>query len=137
MSKLTGGKNEKSRWGFLNWKTLSINGFAIQILLPQSKEERIKVISRLSSTCVTHKLQEHLSFSLHFLNFFNTLSKQPPIGVLMKRCSGNMHQICRSAPMPKLHFAYWNCTAKQLCWNCTFPWVFFCKFAAYFQNTFS
>ena len=26
--------------------------------------------------------------------------------------------------------------AKQLYWNCTSAWVFFCKFAAYFQNTF-
>ena len=25
----------------------------------------------------------------------------------------------------------------QLCWNHTFAWVFSCKFAAYFQNTFS
>ena len=28
-------------------------------------------------------------------------------------------------------------SAKQLYWNCTLVWVFSCKFAAYFQNTFS
>ena len=48
---------------------MSINGVPIQILLPKSKEERTEVISRLLSTFVTHKLQEHLNFSLHFLNF--------------------------------------------------------------------
>ena len=49
MSKYTGGKNEKSRRGFLVWKTMSINGFPIQILLPKSKEKRTEVISRLLS----------------------------------------------------------------------------------------
>ena len=55
--------------GALKWKTISINGFPIPILQPKSKEERTEVISRLLSTFVTHKLQEHLNFSLHFLNF--------------------------------------------------------------------
>ena len=36
--------------------------------------------------------------------------------------------------MPKCDF---NKVAKQLYWNCTSALVFFCKFAAYFQNTFS
>ena len=53
---------------------MSINGFPIQILLPKSKAEWTEVISGLLSTFVTHKLQEHLNFSLHFLNFFNTFS---------------------------------------------------------------
>ena len=48
---------------------MSINGFRIQILLPKSKEEWTEVISRLLSTFVTHKLQEHLNFSIHFLSF--------------------------------------------------------------------
>ena len=30
----------------------------------------------------------------------------------------------------------WSNIAKQLYWNCTSVWVFSCKFAAYFQNTF-
>ena len=52
---------------------LSINDFPIQVLLPKFKEERTEEISRLLSTFVTHKLQEHLNlFSIHFLNFFNT-----------------------------------------------------------------
>ena len=38
---------------------MPINGFPIQILVPKSKDERTKVISRLLSTFVTHKLQEH------------------------------------------------------------------------------
>ena len=49
---------------------MSINGFPIQILLPKSKEERTEVISRLLFTFAIHKLQEHLNFSLHFLNFY-------------------------------------------------------------------
>ena len=47
---------------------MSITGFPIQILLPKSREERAEVISRLLSTFVTQKLQEHLNFSIHFLN---------------------------------------------------------------------
>ena len=35
--------------------------------------------------------------------------------------------------MPKCDF---NKNAKQLYWNCNSAWVFFGKFAAYFQNTF-
>ena len=46
-----------------------INGIPIQILVPKSKEEQTEVITRLLFTSVTHKLQEHLNFSLHFLNF--------------------------------------------------------------------
>ena len=53
---------------------MSINGFPIQILLPKSKEDQTKVISRLLSTFVTQKLQEHLNFSVHFLNFFVTFA---------------------------------------------------------------
>ena len=67
----------KNQDGFLTWKTMSINGFPIQILLPKSKEEWTEVITRLLFTFVTPKLQEHLNFSLHFmifLNFFNTFS---------------------------------------------------------------
>ena len=48
---------------------MSINGFPIQILLPKSKEERTEVISILLSIFVTHKLQEHLNFSIQFLKF--------------------------------------------------------------------
>ena len=46
--------------------------------------------------------------------------KQPFRGVLRKRCSENMQQIYR-----------------QIYWNRTSAWVFSCKFAAYFRNTFS
>ena len=38
--------------------------------------------------------------------------KQPPGGVLSKRCSENMQQIYRRTPMPKCGF---NKVAKQLC----------------------
>ena len=55
-------------------------------------------------------------------------------GVLRKICSENMQQIYRRTPMPKCNF---NKVVLELYWNCTSAWVFSCKFAAYFQNTFS
>ena len=45
-----------------------------------------------------------------------------------------MQQIYRRTPMPKCDF---NKVALQFSWNRTSIWVFSCKFAAYFQNTFS
>ena len=45
----------------------------------------------------------------------------------------NMQQIYRRTPMPKCHF---NAVALQLYLNHTSEWVFSCKCAAYFQNTF-
>ena len=63
-----------------------------------------------------------------------TCQKQPFRGFVLKRCSENMEQIYRRTPMPKCDF---NKVAKQLCWNHTSACVFSCKFAAYFQNTFS
>ena len=55
-------------------------------------------------------------------------------GVLRKRCSENMQQIYRRIAMSKCDF---NKVALQLYWNHTSAWVFSCKFAAHFQNTFS
>ena len=45
-----------------------------------------------------------------------------------------MQQIYKRTPMSKCEF---NRLTKQLYWNRTSAWVFSCKFAAYFQNTFS
>ena len=60
--------------------------------------------------------------------------KQPPKGVLKKRFSENMQQIYRRTHMLKCNF---NKVAMKLYWNRTSVWVFSCKFAAYFQSTFS
>ena len=60
--------------------------------------------------------------------------KQPSRGIFIKRCSENMLQIYRRRSMPKCDF---NKVALQLYWNRNSAWVFSCKFAAYFQNTFS
>ena len=60
--------------------------------------------------------------------------KQPPTGVLKKKCCENMQDIYRRTPMLKCDF---NKVAKQFYWNCTSWWVFSCKLTAYFQNTFS
>ena len=56
------------------------------------------------------------------------IQKQPSRGVLIKRCSENMLQNYKRTPMPKCDF---NKVAKHIS-----AWVFSCKFAAYFQNTF-
>ena len=52
---------------------------------------------------------------------------------LRKRCSENMQQIHRRTPLSNCDF---NKDALQLYWHHTSPWVFSCKFAAYFQSTF-
>ena len=61
--------------------------------------------------------------------------KQPSRGVLKKRCFENMQQVYWKTLMPKCDD--FNKVALQLYWNRTSAWVFSCKFAAYFQNTFS
>ena len=45
------------------------------------------------------------------LAFRYNIQKQPPTGVLRKRCSEKMQQIYRRTPMPKCNF---NKVAKQL-----------------------
>ena len=71
----------------------------------------------------------------HFLHVIINIKnqKQPSKGVLKKSCSENVQKILRRTPMPKCDFSK---IAKQLYWNLTSAWVFSCKFAAYFQNTF-
>ena len=64
---------------------------------------------------------------------FWRIQNQPSRGVLGKSYSENMQQIYRRTPMPNYYF---NKAAKQHYWNCTSAYVFSCKFAAYFQNTF-
>ena len=59
---------------------------------------------------------------------------QPSRGVHRKRCPENMQPTYRRTPMPKCDF---NKVALSLYWNRTSARVFSCKFAAYFQNTFS
>ena len=70
----------------------------------------------------------------HPLKGLFNIQKQPPRGVPRKNCSENVQQIYRRTPMPKCDF---NNVALQIYWNHTLTWVFSCKFAAYFQNSFS
>ena len=78
---------------------------------------------------------QYIAFDSHFKSLkILPFQKQPSRGVLKKRCSENMQQIYRRTPMPKCDF---NKVAKQLYWNRTSAWVFSCKFAEYFKNTFS
>ena len=50
-----------------------------------------------------------------------------------KRCSENMQQIYRGAPMAKYDF---NKVDLQLYWNHTSTWALSCKISASFQSTF-
>ena len=70
ISKLTSGKNEKPKRGFLKWKAMSINGFPIQILLPKSKKERTEVISRLLSLLLHTNYKNIWNFLLDFKTCF-------------------------------------------------------------------
>ena len=77
--------------------------------------------------------------------------KQPSRGILRKRCTENIQQIFRRQPMPKCDLikllcnpevflgkaVLKICNALELYWNHTSTWVFSCKFATYFQNSFS
>ena len=84
---------------------------------------------------VTYKTVTNKSIQKNYFPVFTLVrQKHPSKGVLRKRCSENMQQIFRRAPMPRWDF---NKVAKQLYWNRTSAWVFSCKFAAYFQNIFS
>ena len=67
-------------------------------------------------------------------NKHGNYQKQSSRGIFVKRCSENMQQIYRKTTMPKCDF---NKVAKQLYWNHTLAWVFFCKFTSYLQKTFS
>ena len=60
--------------------------------------------------------------------------KQPFRCVLRKKCFENMQQIYKRKSMSKCDF---NKVVLQSYWNQTSAWVFSCKFAVYFQNTFS
>ena len=64
-------------------------------------------------------------------NIFN-LQKQPPRGVLRKRCSENIQQIYKRTSMPKCDFN----KIRQLYWNRTSAWLFSSKLAAYFRIPF-
>ena len=79
--------------------------------------------------------RKHLCWSLFLIKLQAGLypQKEPLGGVLWKKCSENIQQIYRRIPMPKCDF---NKIPNQLFWNHTFPWMFSCKFAAYFRNTF-
>ena len=62
------------------------------------------------------------------------IQKQLFRGVLSKKCCKNMQQIYRRTSMLKCDL---NKVALQLYRNHTLAQLFSCKFAAYFQNTFS
>ena len=71
---------------------------------------------------------------INLKNYIRNIQKQPPRSVPRKRCSENMKQTYRRTAIPECDF---NKVAKKHYWNRTSALIFSCKFAAYFQNTFS
>ena len=65
---------------------------------------------------------------------FRKWQKQTSKSVHITSCSEIMYEIYRRTPVLKCDF---NKVAKQLYWNHTSECVLFCKFDAYFQNTYS
>ena len=79
---------------------------------------------RRKNLCKALEIQIQGSSNTYEVFSDKSLQKKPPGGVLEKRCSENMQQICRRTPMPKYNL------------NHISTWVSSGKFAAYFQNTF-
>ena len=67
------------------------------------------------------------------VHFLRKQKKQPPRGVIRKRCSENMQPIYTRKPRPKCDFNKIPCNFIGITLRHEFS---FCKFAAYFQNTF-
>ena len=78
-------------------------------------------------------LIEYISFCTKLFCFTSEGQNLPSRGDLRKRYSEITQQIYRRIPVPKCDL---NKIVLQLHWNRTSSWVFSCKFAAYFQNTF-
>ena len=68
------------------------------------------------------------------LGWQQVMKNSPPWHHLRRQKLATMQQIYRRIPMSMCDF---NKVAKQLYWNHTSAWVFSCKIATYFQNTFS
>ena len=73
-----------------------------------------------------------LNIHIWFMPLSTHIQKQLFRNVLRKRCFNNMQQIYRT-PMSKCDF---NKGVLQFYWSRSSEWVFSCKFAAYFPNTF-
>ena len=76
-----------------------------------STEELFDFMFRLSEKSLSHTEK-------------GMVRSRPPEVLFIKTCFENMQQIYRRTPMP-----------KQLYWNHALPWLWYCKFVAYFQNT--
>ena len=95
----------------------------------------ILAICKFFYRCLYVRFRDLLhSICLKFNPQYWYLQKQPSRSVLKKRCSENMLQMYRRTPMTKCDF---NKVSLQIYWTHTKAWVFSCKFAAYFPNTFS
>ena len=95
---------------------------------------RWRTCSKASETRTgTHKWQynNRQNSTLYRSIHRDKVHKQLFRSVLKKRCSENIQEIYRTAPMPKCDF---NKVALQLYQNHTSAWLFY--YAAYFQNTY-
>ena len=115
----------------LIYKVLVEGCFIVSPLFKFSFIHNFKHMHLLLTKIADQRIGEKYLFRLSRKTW--NVQKQPSRGVLSKRCSDNMQQIYRRTLMPKCDFKK---AALQLYWNHTSVWVFYCKFAAYFKNTF-
>ena len=131
-------KNEVQNWKCINKaKVEMLIESELLLLITLRRRRKPRVWARqvywestipLTATSVSLKWFSGLCI-VTFLLLFGLFQKQPPRGAPRKRCSEKI----RRTPMPKCDF---NKVAKQPSWNHFSTWVFSCKFAGYFQNTF-
>ena len=103
--------------------------YKINVLQNVAKSTEKHVCRRKNNWFAVHGIMKYIDLKRYYIQ------KQPSRGVLIKRCSENMQQIYRRTSIFKYEYDF-NKVVLQKYWNCTLAWVFFCKFAAYFQNTF-
>ena len=115
-----------------------MNGYFSNVL--NAYKNHSKDIRSLSMRRFWDPISTQRTLGVAFINKYSPpkwlleIQKQPSRSVLRKRCSENMQHMYRRTPMSNCDF---NIVALQLYWNHTSEWLFSCKFAACFQNTFS
>ena len=115
-------------WSYLLKQSLSENFFFCAVIQGTNSVVLMQVV-RYSGSMIVWIIFKKICYTKMFkICFQKWLSKRVP----KKKCSANMQQIYRRAPMPKCDF---NKVVLLLYWNDTLASVFSCKLAAYFQNT--
>ena len=116
-------------WSHLLKQSLSENFFFCAVIPGTNSVVLMQVVRYSGSMIVWIILKKFCYTKMFKICFQKWRSRRVP----KKKCSTNMQQIYRRAPMPKCDF---NKVVLLLYWNDTLASVFSCKLAAYFQKTF-